>query len=105
MSEEKIKELCGLIPSEAKTLLEAVLINVDFSCLSSEDFVCRLAADIVDKLINSFRDSKTTKIGYAINLKDTSVPIVREIEGTLRYIHNREQLNEIGCVTIEFREF
>ena len=39
----KIRELCGTIPSGAKTLREAVLMNIDFSCLSSEDYVCSLA--------------------------------------------------------------
>lgn len=101
--EEKIRELCGLIPAGAKTLREAILMNVDFSCLSSEDYVCSSALEIGDILINTFKEERPSRHNYALIPKGMPVPIAREIEGNLRCIYNREQVNETGNITIEFR--
>ena len=101
--DEKIKELCGLIPAGAKTLREAVLLSIDFSCLSSEDYVCSSALEIGDILINTFKEERPSRHNYALIPKGMPVPIAREIEGNLRCIYNREQVNETGNITIEFR--
>lgn len=101
--DEKIRELCGLIPAGAKTLREAVLMSIDFSCLSSEDYVCSSALEIGDILINTFKEERPSRHNYALIPKGMPVPIAREIEGNLRCIYNREQVNETGNITIEFR--
>ena len=101
--DEKIRELCGLIPAGAKTLREAVLMSIDFSCLSSEDYVCSSALEIGDILINTFKEERPSRHIYALIPKGMPVPIAREIEGNLRCIYNREQVNETGNITIEFR--
>ena len=101
--DEKNRELCGLIPAGAKTLREAVLMSIDFSCLSSEDYVCSSALEIGDILINTFKEVRPSRHNYALIPKGMPVPIAREIEGNLRCIYNREQVNETGNITIEFR--
>ncbi|MCK9158459.1 MAG: hypothetical protein M0P53_06560, partial [Candidatus Cloacimonas sp.] len=99
--EEKIEELCGLIPSEAKSLREAVLISVDFSCLSSEDYICSLAAKIGDTLINTFKDERISRHCYALIPNGMPVPIVRDIDGQPRCQYDTWRIEESGIVTIE----
>jgi hypothetical protein len=101
--EEKIREFRELIPAGAMTLREAALISTDFSCLSSEDYVCALAAEMADTLINTFREKMLLKHNYALVQKGTPIPIARETEGNLRCIYNQEVINEMGFITIEFK--
>ena len=101
--EEKVKELCGLIPSEAKTLREAVLIDSDFSCLSSEDFVCSLASEIGDTLINTVKDERTSRHNYAIVPKGMPVPIVRDIYGQPRCQNDYDLISYSGLISLEFQ--
>jgi len=79
------------------------LMSIDFSCLSSEDYVCSSALEIGDILINTFKEVRPSRHNYALIPKGMPVPIAREIEGNLRCIYNREQVNETGNITIEFR--
>ncbi|MDD2230657.1 MAG: PHP domain-containing protein [Candidatus Cloacimonetes bacterium] len=101
--EAKIKELCSLIPSEAYTLLEAVLLSTDFSCLSSEDYVCSQAADIADKLINTFRGSRMVSHCYALIPKGIPVPIVRDNEDNLRCQYDFNDIVRNGYIHLEFQ--
>jgi len=99
--EAKIEELCGLIPSEAQTLREAVLLSTEFSCLSSEDYVCSLAAKIGDTLINTFKDERTSRYCYALIPNGMPLPIVRAIDGQPRCQYDTWRIEESGIVTIE----
>jgi len=99
--EVKIEELCGLIPSEAQTLREAVLINTDFSCLSSEDYVCSLATQIGDTLINTFKEERPHRHNYALIPKGFAVPVVRDNGGQTRCQYDNRRIEESGFVTIE----
>jgi len=101
--EAKIKELCGLIPSEAQTLREAVLINTEFSCLSSEDYVCSLAAQIGDTLINTFKEERPYRHNYALIPKEIRVPIILDEDGNLRCQLANIILNEIGMINLELQ--
>ena len=101
--EEKIRELCGLIPAGAKTLREAILMNVDFSCLSSEDYMCSLAAEIGDTLINTFKDEKTSRHCYALIPKGIPVPIVRDIYGQPRCQYDYDLIAYSGLISLEFQ--
>lgn len=101
--DEKIRELCGLIPSEAQTLREAVLIDSDFSCLSSEDYVCSLAAEIGDTLINTFKDERTSRNCYALIPKGIPVPIVRDIYGQPRGQYDYNLIAHSGFISLEFQ--
>ena len=101
--DEKIKELCGLIPSEAKTLREAVLMSIDFSCLSSEDYVCSSALEIGDTLINTFKEEITSRHNYALIPKGIPVPVVQDIDGQPRCQYDIRRMEEAGFVTIEMQ--
>ena len=101
--EEKIRELCGLIPAGAKTLREAILMNVDFSCLSSEDYMCSLAAEIGDTLINTFKEEITSRHNYALIPKGMLVPVVQDIDGQPRCQYDIRRMEEAGFVTIEMQ--
>lgn len=101
--EEKIRELCGLIPAGAKTLREAILMNVDFSCLSSEDYMCSLAAEIGDTLINTFKEEITSRHNYALIPKGIPVPVVQDIDGQPRCQYDIRRMEEAGFVTIEMQ--
>lgn len=101
--DEKIRELCGLIPAGAKTLREAVLMNVDFSCLSSEDYVCSLAAETGDTLINTFKEEITSRHNYALIPKGMPVPIVRDIDGQQRCQYGFDLINQTGLIRLEFQ--
>ena len=100
--EEKIEELCGLIPSEAKSLREAVLISVDFSCLSSEDYICSLATEIGDKLIKILKDERTSRHCYALIPNGMPVPIVRDIDGQPRCQYDTNSITDVGIFTLKF---
>ena len=52
---QKIKQLVQLIPRRSRTLSDAILKSTDFSCLVSEDLVCRNAKGIAMKLEGTFR--------------------------------------------------
>jgi len=97
----KIKELCSLIPSEAQTLREAVLLSTEFSCLSSEDYVCSLAAEISDTLINTFKEDRPHRHNYALLPKGMAVPVVRDIDGQQRCQYDIRHIEEVGIVTID----
>ena len=99
--EEKIRELCGLIPAGAKTIREAVLLSIDFSCLSSEDYVCSLAAEISDTLINTFKEEITSRHNYALIPKDMPVPIVRDTEGQSKCLYDTKALSDVNLISIE----
>ncbi len=99
--EEKIRELCGLIPAGAKTIREAVLLSIDFSCLSSEDYVCSLAAEIGDTLINTFKEEITSRHNYALIPKDMPVPIVRDTEGQSKCLYDTKALSDVNLISIE----
>jgi len=101
--EEKIKGLCGLIPSEAQTLREAVLLSTDFSCLSSEDYVCSLAAEICDTLISTFKEEGSLRHNYALTPKGMAVPIVRDYNGKPRCQYDFDLVNETGLISIELQ--
>ena len=103
MPDEKIKELYGLIPAGAKTLREAVLIDSDFSCLSSENDVSALAAEIGDTLINTFKEERSSKHSYAFINKGMPAPIVRDIYGQARCQYDIRFVEETGIVTIEMQ--
>ena len=100
--EEKIRELCGLIPHEANTLLEAILISIDFSCLSSEDYVCSLAVEISDRLINTFKDVSTVRHRYALIPKGMPIPIIREEDGNPRCQCDFNLIAQSGLISLEF---
>ena len=103
MPDEKIRELCGTIPSGAKTLREAVLMNIDFSCLSSEDYVCSLAVEIGDTLINTFKEERQARHSYALIPKDMPVPIVRDMYGQQRCQYDFDLINQTGLLSLEFQ--
>jgi hypothetical protein len=98
----KIKELCDLIPSGVNSLFEAVLINTEFSCFSSEDYVCRLSAVIADKLISTFREEKSAKQKYVLIPKRMSIPIVRDNDGNARCQYDFNFINQICLISLEF---
>lgn len=101
--DEKIKELCGLIPFGAQTLREAVLIDSNFSCLSSEDCVCSLAAEIGDPLINTFKDEMTSVHTYALIPKGMPVPIIRDMYGQPRGQYDLSMITQTGLISLEFQ--
>lgn len=101
--EQKIRELCGLIPAGAKTLREAILMNVDFSCLSSEDYVCSLAAEIGDTLINTFKEERPSRHNYALIPKGMHVPIVRDMYGQPRCQYDLNQITQTGTISLVFQ--
>jgi len=101
--EEKIRELCGLIPAGAKTLREAVLLSIDFSCLSSEDYVYLLATKIADTLINTFKEERPARHSYALIPKGMPVPIVRDIDGQQRCQYGFDLINQTGLISLEFQ--
>ena len=101
--ESKIKELCGLIPSEAKTLREAVLLSTEFSCLSSEDYMCSLAAEIGDTLINTFKEEEPLRHNYALIPKGIAMPLVRDFDGQQRYQYDFGLIKETGLISIELQ--
>lgn len=101
--EEKIRELCGLIPSGAKTLREAILIDSDFSCLSSEDNVCSLAAEIGDTLIKTFKDERTSRHNHALIPKGMQIPIVRDNDWKLRCQYDYDLISYSGLINLEFQ--
>jgi len=84
VAEEKIKELCGLIPSEAKIFNVAVWISTEFSCLSRDDYVCSLAVEIGNTLINTFKEEGPQRHHYALIPKGIAVPVVFDIVGQKR---------------------
>ena len=100
--EAKIKELCGLIPSEAKSLREAVLISVDFSCLSSGDYVCSLASDIGDTLIHTFKEERLHRHNYALIPKSMAVPVVRSIDENPRCQYDSNYITDVGIISLKF---
>ncbi len=103
VTDEKIKELCGLIPSEAKTLREAVLKSTEFSCLSSEDYICSLAVEIGDTLINTFKEERPLRNNFALIPKSMAVPVVRDIDGQQRCQYAVWNVEDSGFITIEMQ--
>lgn len=101
--EEKVKELCGLIPSEAQTLREAVLLSTEFSCLSSEDYMCSLAAEIGDTLINTFKEEGPLRHNYALIPKGIAMPLVRDFDGQPRCQYDFDLVNETGFISMELQ--
>jgi len=101
--EAKIKELCSLIPSEAQTLLEAVLLDTEFSCLSGEDYVCSLAAEIGDTLINTFKEEGSLRHNYALIPKGMTVPVVRSIDGQHICQYDFNLVTETGLISMELQ--
>jgi hypothetical protein len=91
-----------LIPAGAKTLREAVLIDSDFSCLSSEDYVCSLAVEISDRLINTFKDVSTVRHRYALIPKGMPIPIIREEDGNPRCQCDFNLIAQSGLISLEF---
>lgn len=103
VEDRKIRELCGLIPYEARTLEEAVLIDTEFSCLYSEDYVCAQALEIADSLINTFAEASAVQHCYAVIPKDMPVPIVRDMDGNPRCQYEFQALAEAGVISLEFQ--
>lgn len=101
--EAKITELRGLIPLEAKTLREAVLMSIDFSCLSSEDYVCSMALEIGDTLINSFKEERLSRFSYALIPKGMDVPIVQDNYGQQRCQYDLSMITQAGIISLEFQ--
>ena len=101
--EEKIRELCGLIPAGAKSLREAVLLSMNFSCLSSEDYVCSLAAGISDTLINTYKEEIPSRHNYALIPKDILFPIARDMYGQQRCQYGFDLINQTGLISLEFQ--
>ena len=96
-----IAGLCAEIPSEAETLIDAILMSTDFSCLSSEDFVYGEASSIGNKLTNTFRSELTVPGNYAFIPRDLAMPLVRDQQGNVVCQFDKEALNMMGCVTME----
>jgi len=92
-----------LIPAGAKTLREAVLLSIDFSCLSSEDYLCSLAAETGDTLINTFKEEITSRHNYALIPKGMPVPIVRDIYGQPRCQYDLSMITQTGLISLEFQ--
>jgi hypothetical protein len=101
--DEKNRELCGLIPAGAKTLREAVLLSIDFSCLSSEDYVCLQATEIADTLVYTFKEERPARHSYALIPKDMPVPIVRDMYGRQRCQYGFDLINQTGLISLEFQ--
>jgi DNA polymerase-3 subunit alpha len=101
VSEEKIDNLCSLIPYEAKTLLEAILISPDFSCFLAGDYVSSLAREISDTLINTFKEERVHENYVALFPKNMAIPIVRDIDGTSRCQYDLSHIAGVGIVTLE----
>ncbi len=99
--EAKIRELCGLIPARAKTLREAVLLNTDFSCSSSEDYVYSLAVEAGDTLINTFKEERPSRHSYALIPKGMPVPQVRDMDGCPRCQYSSNQITYSGIICLE----
>lgn len=87
----------------AKTLMEAVLISTDFSCLSSEDYVCALAAEIADSLINTFMEERPSRHNYALIPKNMPVPLARYAEGQSGCQYDFDSVTETGLISLEFQ--
>jgi len=102
VTDEKIKELCGLIPSEAKTLREAVLKSTEFSCLSSEDYICSLAVEIGDTLINTFKEERQLRHNYALIPKGMAVPVVLDTDGQQRCQYDFNLVTQTSLISLEF---
>ena len=102
VTDEKIKELCGLIPSKAKSLREAVLISTEFSCLSSEDYVCSLAAEISDTLINTFKEERPLRHNYALIPKGIAVPVVLDTDGQQRCQYDFNLVTQTSLISLVF---
>jgi len=100
--EVKIKELCRLIPFEAMTLREAVLLSTEFSCLSSEDYVCSLAAEISDTLIYTFKEDRPHRHNYALIPNGMAVPLVRDTVGQQRCQYDFNLMAEAGLISLAF---
>ncbi|MDD2423225.1 MAG: PHP domain-containing protein [Candidatus Cloacimonetes bacterium] len=101
VEEENIKELCELIPTEANTLLEAVLISTDFSCFSSENYLYGAALSIGNRLMDTFRNLVTMPDHYVFIPRNLTVPLVRDQQGNNICQYDKETLNMMGCVTME----
>ena len=102
VTDEKIKELCGLIPSEAKTLREAVLISTEFSCLSNEDYICSLAVEIGDTLINTFKEERPLRHNYALIPKGMAVPVVLDTDGQQRCQYDFNLVTQTSLISLAF---
>ncbi|NLA21512.1 MAG: PHP domain-containing protein, partial [Candidatus Marinimicrobia bacterium] len=102
VTDKKIKELCGLIPSEAKTLREAVLISTEFSCLSNEDYICSLAVEIGDTLINTFKEERPLRHNYALIPKGMAVPVVLDTDGQKRCQYDFNLVTQTSLISLEF---
>ncbi len=90
VAEEKIKELCGLIPSEAKIFNVAVWISTEFSCLSRDDYIYSLAVEIGNTLINTFKEEGPQRHHYALIPKGIAVPVVLDI-----YVKHNDRVMEL----------
>jgi len=97
----RIRQLCELIPQAAKTLLEAVLMSVEFSSLSAEDYLCSLAIEIGDTLINTVKDELVPKREFVFVPKDMPLPLLADQKGELRCQFDRRTINEIGGISLE----
>jgi len=78
-------------------------MNVDFSCLSSEDYMCSLAAEIGDTLINTFKEERSSRHCYALIPKSIPVPIVRDIYGQPRCQYDYDLIAYSGLISLEFQ--
>jgi len=83
--------------------MEAVLISTDFSCLSSEDYVCALAAEIADSLINTFMEERPSRHNYALIPKNMPVPLARDVEGQPGCQYDFDSVTETGLISLEFQ--
>ena len=95
-------ELCGLIPSKAKSLREAVLISTEFSCLSSGDYICSLAVEIGDTLINTFKEERPLRHNYALIPKGIAVPVVLDTDGQQRCQYDFNLVTQTSLISLVF---
>jgi len=101
--EEKIGKLRATIPTEARTLREAVLTSTDFSCHSSEDYLCSMATEIGDTLINTFKEDSLLRHAYALIPKTMGVPVVRDKAGASGCQYDLDMIAQTGLISIDLQ--
>jgi len=102
VGEDKIHQLCELIPPEAATLLDATLISTDFASVASEDFVCGAALEMGDTLINTFADERASKFIYGLIPKDMPIPVSRDRDGQPRCQYEPRMIAQMGLNSLLF---
>lgn len=95
------RELCDMIPPEAESLIDAMMIDTDFSCHASENYVYIEALIMADKLLSTFKLSQMSKDGYALIPKDAVLPMISAPDGAKYCQFDRQTLNLLGYLSLE----